>query len=138
MKYLDRLVQEVSSWPEVTTHPHRFGGKEFRFKSAEVGHIHTGGMVDIPFPRPVRDALLADGLAQEHHWVPNSGWITFRVRSEEDARHAVWLLRLSYLRYALKTATDALRMLDQYSEELPLPAKFKSLLEPFIAKPAAA
>ena len=138
MKYLDRLVQEVSSWPEVTTHPHRFGGREFRFKSAEVGHIHTGGIVDIPFPRPVRDALLADGLAQKHHWVPNSGWITFPVRSEEDASHAAWLLRLSYLRYVLKTATDARRMLDQYSEELPLPAKFKSLLEPFIAKPAAA
>lgn len=20
---------------------------------------------------------LADGLAEEHHWVPNSGWVTF-------------------------------------------------------------
>jgi len=50
--------------------------------------------------------LLADGLAEEHHWVPNSGWITFHVRNEEDLKHALWLMRLSYLRYALKKAAD--------------------------------
>src|SRR5215469_14793415 len=50
--------RELSSWQDVSTHPHRFGGREFRFKVAEIGHIHTGGTVDIPFPRTVRDALL--------------------------------------------------------------------------------
>src|SRR6266849_892421 len=85
---------------------HRFGGKEFRFGSAEVGHIHAGGIVDIPFPRSVRDALLAEGLAEEHRWVPNSGWITFHICSEEDLKRALWLMRLSYLRYTLKTAAD--------------------------------
>jgi hypothetical protein len=78
--------------------PHRFGGMEFRFGDAEVGHVHTNGIVDIPFPRSVRDALLADGLAEEHRWVPNSGWITFQMRSEKDLTHALWLMRLSYLR----------------------------------------
>jgi hypothetical protein len=68
--------------------------------------VHVGGVVDIPFPRSIRDALLAEGLAEEHHWVPNSGWITFRVRSEDDLKHSVWLMRLSYVRYALKTAND--------------------------------
>jgi hypothetical protein len=82
---------------------------EFQFGDAEVGHVHTNGIVDIPFPRLVRDALLADGLAEEHHWVPNSGWITFQMRSEEDLSHALWLVRLSYLRYALKTATAPYR-----------------------------
>ncbi len=136
MNNLERLQREVSSWPEVSTRPHRFGGKEFRFKSAEVGHIHKGGVVDIPFPRSVRDALLADGLAEDHRWVPNSGWVTFHVRSEEDIGHAIWLMRLSYLRYALKTATDAREMLDRYSAELQLSTKFKSLLEQFAAKSA--
>src|SRR5713226_2380274 len=104
VKRLKKLEDEVSRWPNISVHPHRFGGKEFRLGSAEVGHVHTGGIVDIPFPRLVRDALLADGLAEEHHWVPNSGWITFHVRNQEDGKHAVWLMRLSYLRYALKTA----------------------------------
>ena len=77
MTHLKRLEEEISTWPNISIHPHRFGGREFRFGSAEVGHVHTGGIVDIPFPRPVRDALLAEGLAEEHRWVPNSGWITF-------------------------------------------------------------
>ena len=112
MKYLEKLEQEVSSWPQVSSHPHRFGGREFSFGSAEIGHIHTGGIVDIPFPRSVRDALLVDRLAEEHHWVPNSGWITFRIRSEQDLKHAFWLMRLSYLRYSLKTSTDPRKLLE--------------------------
>src|SRR4030081_3488585 len=118
MKHLNRLVDEISEWPQVSVHAHRFGGREFRFGSAEIGHVHLGGSVDIPFPRPVRDALLAEGLAEEHRWGPNSGWITFHVRSEDDFKHAMWLMRLSYLRYALKTAAEPRSLLDQQSEEL--------------------
>ena len=102
MNALKTIESEVCAWPNVSIHPHRFGGREFRVGSAEVGHLHAGGVVDIPFPRSVRDALLAKGLAEEHHWVPNSGWITFRILNEEDFRHALWLMRLSYLRYLLK------------------------------------
>src|SRR6266403_4844232 len=129
---LEELEKEVSGWRHISVHPHRFGGREFRFLSAELGHVHTGGIVDIPFPRSVHDALLAEGLAQEHRWVPNSGWITFRIRSEEDLKHALWLMRLSYIRYALKTATDPRELLEQESEELDLSPQFKSLLERFV------
>jgi hypothetical protein len=102
--HLKKLEDEVLTWPHVSVHSHRFRGREFLFDEAEVGHVHTGGIVDIPFPRAVRDALLASGLAEEHHWVPNSGWITFNLRKEDDLKHALWLMRLSYLRYALKRA----------------------------------
>jgi hypothetical protein len=136
MKFLKKLEDEISTWPTISIHSHRFGGREFRFGSAEVGHVHAGGVVDIPFPRSVRDALLAEGLAEEHHWVPNSGWITFRVRSEDDLRHAFWLMRLSYLRYALKTASDPRRLFEQESEDLHLTPRFKSLLEPFVPRMA--
>ena len=132
MKHLKKLEDEVSTWPNISVHPHRFGGREFRFGSAEVGHLHTGGIVDIPFPRSVRDALLADGLAEEHRWVPNSGWITFHVRSEEDLKHAVWLMRLSYLRYVLKTAADPHKLFEEESKALHLSPRFKLLLEQFV------
>jgi len=111
--HLTKLEDEVSTWPHVSVHAHRFGGREFLFDKAEVGHVHAGGTVDIPFPRSVHDALLADGLAEEHRWVPNSGWITFQMRSEEDLSHALWLMRLSYLRYALKTASDPAKYLSR-------------------------
>jgi hypothetical protein len=137
MNYFETFEQEISSWPNVSVHPHRFGGREFRFGSAEIAHIHPGVVIDIPFPRAVRDALLADGLAEEHHWVPNSGWITFRIRSEQDLKHAFWLMRLSYLRYSLRTSTDPRKLLEQESEKLILNLQLKSLLEPFVSKVAA-
>ena len=136
MNCFEAVEQEVSSWPGVSVHPHRFGGREFRFRSAEIGHIHPAVVVDIPFPRSVHDALLAGGLAEEHRWVPNSGWTTFRIRSDQDLKHALWLMRLSYLRYSLKTATDPRKLLEQESQELELNSQFKSLLEPFMSNTA--
>lgn len=138
MSYLKKLEDEISTWSHISVYPHRFGGREFLFGKAEVGHVHMGGVVDIPFTRPVRDALLAEGLAKEHRWIPNSGWITFRVRTEPDLKHALWLMRLSYLRYLLKTATDQRKLFEQESEQLRLSLRFKSLLEPFVPKNADA
>ena len=132
MQQLKKLEDAVSSWPQISVHPHRFAAREFRFGNAEVGHVHNGGIVDIPFPRPIRDALLAEGLAEEHQWVPNSGWVTFRVRSDKDLQDAIWLMRLSYIRYALKAAADPSKLFAEASEELRLTPRFKSLLEPFM------
>jgi len=130
--YLKNLEDEVSTWPHVSVHPHRFGGREFLFDNAEVGHVHIGGIVDIPFTRPIHDALLAGGLAEEHHWVPDSGWITFHVRNQEDLSHAVWLMRLSYLRYALKRASDPRGVLEHEGAALHLSPRFRSLMEKFV------
>src|SRR5216683_5230495 len=58
MTKMRKLEEQVGAWPHVSVHPHRFGGREFRFGNAELGHVHLGGTVDIPFPRAVRDALL--------------------------------------------------------------------------------
>jgi hypothetical protein len=135
-----RLVQafedEVASWPRISVHPHRFGGREFRFGKAEVGHVHAGGTLDIPFPRAFHDELLKEGLAEQHRWVPDSGWVTFHIRGEDDTRHAVWLMRLSYLRYALKSAADACELLEREDERLHLAPRFKALLANFV-RPAS-
>lgn len=132
MQPLKKLEDTVASWPRISVHPHRFGGREFRFANAEVGHVHDGGIVDIPFPRSVRDALLSEGLAEEHRWAPNSGWVTVRVRSDRDLQHAVWLMRLSYFRYAVKAAAEPRELFAETSRELRLTARFKSLLEQFV------
>jgi hypothetical protein len=132
VNHLKRLEDELSTWPGISVHPHRFGGREFRLGRAEVGHVHTGGIADIPFTRAVHDVLLAEGLAQEHRWVPDSGWVTFRMRTEQDLEHAFWLFRLSYLRYALRTASNARAELEQESERLHLSAQLRSLLEQHI------
>jgi hypothetical protein len=141
MKYLKTLEGEISAWGNISVHSHRFGGREFLFGRAEVGHVHTNGILDIPFTRPIHDLLLAEGLAEQHRWVPNSGWITFRIRSEHDIAHALWLMRLSYMRYALKQASDPRMLFERESEELRLNPRLKSLLDPFVpkkSKPASA
>jgi len=37
MDRLKNLEDEISTRPHVSIHPHRFGGREFRFGNAEVG-----------------------------------------------------------------------------------------------------
>ena len=90
------LVELVSGWPGVTAAPHRFGGVEFRFGRGEIGHVHPGGLVDVPFPRPVRDRLVSSGRARPHHVLPESGWVSFAIQSDESVAEALELLRLSY------------------------------------------
>ena len=135
MQQPKKLEEIVALWPGISVHTHRFGGREFRLGNAEVGHVHECGIVDIPFPRGIRDELLAQGLVEEHRWVPDSGWATFFVRSEKDLQHAVWLMRLSYFRYALKTATDPQGVFAAASQELQLSAPIDALLGQFV--PAA-
>lgn len=94
--YAASLKATVGTWPNVSALPHRFGGVEFRVERRELGHVHLNGMLDIPFPSRMRRDLVAAGRAQAHHMLPNTGWVTFRIRSENDLPAAVELLRLNY------------------------------------------
>jgi hypothetical protein len=104
---VDRLVSEVRSWPGVETAPHRVGGTEFLLGEREVGHVHRAGLLDINFTRRLRDALVAAGRAESHHVVPDSGWVSYPLRSEADLEGARRLVRLSYLHAALVLARRA-------------------------------
>ena len=90
------IEAEALSWPGVSGHPHRFGGTEFRLGTRELGHLHGNKLLDIPFPTKVRDELIAAGKAQPHHVMPDSGWISFYIRKEEDVNAAIELLKRSY------------------------------------------
>jgi hypothetical protein len=41
-------------------------------------------------------------------------------------------MRVSYLRYVLKTAADPVALIDRESEQLPLTPRFKALLAAFL------
>ncbi|GAA0252109.1 luciferase family protein [Haladaptatus pallidirubidus] len=97
---IDRIVAEVSSWDGIEAKAHRFGGTEFRLGPREVGHVHEWGILDIAFPRRVRDQLVDEGKTGAHHIYPESGWTTFRVGETGTLDDALWLLRLSYLSHA--------------------------------------
>jgi hypothetical protein len=52
--------------------------------------------VDIPFPKSVRNELITAGLAEPHHILPNSGWISFYMKRDDQVEPAIALLRRSY------------------------------------------
>lgn len=129
---LKSLEEQVSLWPGVSVHPHRFGGREFCLGRLEIGHTHSDGTVDIPFPSALHNQLLVEGLAEQHHWVPDSGWTTFHIREAQDIRHASQLLRLSYLRYVLKAVPDPGKRFEVESAQLHLSPRMRCLLQEFI------
>lgn len=95
-----RIADAVSGWPGVEQAPHRFGGIEFRLGKRELGHLHGDVLADLPFPRAVRDELIAAGRARPHHVLPDSGWVSFRIESPDDVEAAIELFRLAYDRAA--------------------------------------
>ena len=129
---VEQLEYEVSTWPNIRVGRHRFGGHEFVVGTAEVGHVHGDGTVDIPFTHSLRNALLAEGLVEEHLHVPNSGWATFRIRSAEDVAHAARLMRLSYLRYLLKNAANPAELVETEATRINLSSQLKTILHGMI------
>jgi Ni,Fe-hydrogenase I large subunit len=94
----ERIEHEVSSWSGVSTHEHRFGGVEFRVGRRELGHLHGARWADLRFQKTVRDMLVETGRAQPHHVLPNTGWVSKQIRSDEDVAEVIELFRLSYER----------------------------------------
>ena len=102
-----RISEEIGALPGVTAAPHRFGGTEYRYGRRELGHLHGEHLADLPFPRRVRDELVAAGRAAPHHVLPDSGWVSRRVRGPEDVAAVVELFRMSYERAAAQSERGA-------------------------------
>ncbi len=92
------VEREVSGWPGVEVRPHRFGGVEFRVRGHEIGHLHGSRLADLPFPVRMRKELVAEGKAHPHHVLPETGWVSYPIRGEEDVEGALDLFRLNYER----------------------------------------
>ena len=106
------ITEAVTSWAGVTSQPHRFGGVEYVIGRREIGHIHGDSLVDIPFPKKVRDEIVAAGRAQPHHILPDSGWISFILRQDSDVEQAIALLEESY-RIAIKQKSKTIEVHDE-------------------------
>jgi hypothetical protein len=96
----DRIKAELVTWPGVTAEPHRFGGVEYRYGRKEMGHVHGDRLADLPFPRRIRDQLIAAGRAQPHHVLPETGWVSRWISSADEAEEVVALFRINYDRYS--------------------------------------
>ena len=115
-KLTETIRSTVATWDGIAEHDHRFGGTEFLLGKVEIGHLHSNGLADIPFTRKLRDQLINENKALPHHILPESGWISFYVRDETDAEHAIWLFRLSYLHKLSTRNRHADHLRDEFSK----------------------
>jgi Family of unknown function (DUF5519) len=76
----------VSGWDGVTVQPHRLGGTEYRLGNREIGHVHGDRLMDVPFPKVIRNELVASGAAAPHHALPDSGWVSVYLRAGDVAK----------------------------------------------------
>lgn len=123
----DQIVEIVSHWDGVEVMPHRFGGIEFRLEKREIGHLHGSRQADLPFPIRVRRDLVSSGRAEPHALLPDTGWVSYRIKSENDIPAVVDLFRINYdrlrgtwarttVRAAIGTAT---LLGDRVADDLP-------------------
>jgi Family of unknown function (DUF5519) len=104
-----RIATEVTSWDGVSTHPHRFGGTEFRLGGKAIGHLHGDRWADLLFPRRIRDMLVETGRAKPHHVLPHTDWVSHQIATEEDVSEVIELFRLSYERARVAQVVRASR-----------------------------
>lgn len=94
----ETIEKEIMLWPGVTSGKHRFGGVEFRVVGREMGHMHGSRWADLPLPMSQRNDLVEKGKASPHHVLPQSGWVTFYIKSDGDVPALVELFRMQYER----------------------------------------
>jgi hypothetical protein len=92
----EKIALAMRALPGVVARPHRFGGTEYCLARREIGHAHGDHLVDIPFTRKIRDALVAAGKAERHHMLPESGWVSVHLRAMQDVDRAIELLYHSF------------------------------------------
>jgi hypothetical protein len=93
-----QILTEARQWLGVHTRPQRFGAIAICVNRRELGHLHGDRSADLPLERALRDRLVSSGAAQEHHWRPDSGWVTIPLDRERDVFEVIALLRINYER----------------------------------------
>ncbi len=95
---LKTIEREVNSWPGVTTGDSGRSGLQFSYGRVELGHLHGSSFADLPFPKRVRDELIAQRRASVHPPLPESGWVRRRMDGPEDTETVIELFRMNYNR----------------------------------------
>lgn len=90
------IEREVLSWPGVSTSDTGRGGLQFNYGRVELGHLHGNSFADLPFPKKVRDELIAQGRASVHPPLPKSGWVRRNMAALDDAAAVIELFRMNY------------------------------------------
>ena len=99
------VIEEVRRWPGVQLRPHaspttpgESDGVEFRLFGRQIGHVHSDCSVHCSFTKALKASIVAEELAVPLDLAPSSSWAALNPICTEDAKRAIWLLRLNYVR----------------------------------------
>ncbi len=92
-----RLDRALLAWEGVRAAAGRFDSVRYTVGTREIGHVHRDGIADLPFPRRVREEVLASGRADVHR-AGVAGFVSAPVRRPEEIAGVVALFRLNYER----------------------------------------
>jgi hypothetical protein len=113
-RFAMRVMDEVRRWPGVElrqhaspTEPGTSDGMEFRLYGKQIGHVHSDCSVHLALTKALKASLIEERLAESMPNASTSGWTMLSPLSEEDASHAIWLLRLNYIRLRRQRLTPA-------------------------------
>jgi Family of unknown function (DUF5519) len=103
-----QITEEVTSWPGVTAGTGRRGEFAFKVSGREIGHLHGDRSAHFFFPKSDWQELFAQGRIEHHPVFPDrEGPAARRIRSEEDVRDVIEMMRFNYDRSVSRSETGA-------------------------------
>ncbi len=107
-----QVMQEVRRWTGVEMRPHASphepggsDGVEFRLNGRQIGHIHSDCAIHLQLTKALKASVIRENLAESLPVAPTSTWAMFNPTRLEEAGHAIWLLRLNYVRHRRQRLT---------------------------------
>jgi hypothetical protein len=89
----------LATWKGVTARTHwQLGdetvvdGADFYVGESEVGHLHLDGTAHVVAEGPIRDALVAAGLAAPFRW--SDAFVVVSAKRADQIAHALWVFAL--------------------------------------------
>jgi hypothetical protein len=105
----EQIIEEVTSWPGVTSGPGKRGEYAFKVGGREIGHLHGDRAAHFSFPMDVWAELKEQGRIDYHPVFPDSaGPASRRIADDADIRDIIELLRLNYNRVVARFGVPAL------------------------------
>ena len=100
-----QIIDEVTSWPDVTAVEGSRGELSLRVGRREIGHLHGDRIAHFGFPKAVGVALRAQGRIEPHSAFPDKvAWGARRIVTDDDVRDVIELMRLNYERAGVRSA----------------------------------
>jgi hypothetical protein len=104
----ERITEEVTSWPGITSGLGRRGEFGFRVDDREIGHLHGDHSAHFFFGKDLGPELKKAGRVVDHPVFPGKpGPAARRIENDDDVRDVIALLRLNYDRLSSRSEADA-------------------------------